>query len=81
MQTRCRYLSPNQQYQSTEKMDDLLPMLPKPWANFCLISVFNCGVSTVIKPGGHKAGEKIPEFSRLFQRHKLTFSIGYRNKK
>jgi len=25
------------------------------------------------RQGGHKVGEKIPEFSRLFKSHKLTF--------
>jgi len=35
--------------------------------------------TTTLYQGGHKVGEKISEFSRLFQSHKLTFL--YRNKK
>jgi len=42
----------------------------KPLASLQMLA----GVHACVRAqGGHKVGEKIPEFSGLFQSHKLTF--------
>ena len=49
---------------------------------FCHLTLATINIFWLVLQGGHKVGEKISEFSRLFQSHKLTFPqvIGIENK-